>query len=245
MEKAPPEISLVVPAYNEEKNLPLLVEEIARAMERAGKSWELILVDDGSTDASLSVIRRMAAGQPQVRYISFANNSGQSAAFGAGFQEAQGEWIITMDADLQNDPADIPDMLALLENGKYDMVTGWRAIRQDSTAKRWASRLGNAVRNKLSNENVQDTGCSLKILRADLAKRLPMFTGMHRFLPTLMKMNGATVAEIKVNHRARLHGVSKYGIWDRAKKTFFDLLAVRWMQNRHVNYSIKERKEGT
>ena len=243
MPKAHPELSLVVPAYNEEENLPALIQEVTRAMERVGRPWELILVDDGSKDASLSVMRALAGQQPQIRYISFAKNSGQSAAFGAGFQEARGKLIITLDADLQNDPADIPDMLSLLEQGTYDMVIGWRALRQDSAAKRWASRLGNAARNWLSHENIKDTGCSLKILRADIAKRLPMFTGMHRFLPTLMKMHGATVAEITVNHRPRLRGVSKYGIWDRARTTFFDLLAIRWMQARHVNYAIKERKE--
>ncbi len=241
MPSALPEISLVVPVYNEEDNLPELVGQIRSAMQRTGRPWELILVDDGSSDASLSVIRELAAAHPEVRYLAFAANCGQSAAFAAGFQEAQGGTLVTLDADLQNDPADIPAMLELYGQG-HDMVIGWRAKRQDTWTKRWASKLGNAVRNYLSRENVRDTGCSLKVLRADMAKKLPMFTGMHRFLPTLMKMQGARVAEIKVNHRARLHGVSKYGIWDRARKTFFDLLAIRWMQARHVNYAIKERK---
>ncbi len=239
-----PEISLVVPVYNEEGNLPVLVREITAAMTAAGKSWELILIDDGSTDTSLPVMRDLAAKQPELRYIAFAANCGQSAAFSAGFAEAKGCAIITLDADLQNDPADIPAMLALYDKDGIDMVVGWRQKRQDSTAKRWASKLGNRVRNALTRENIKDTGCSLKVLRSAMAKRLPMFTGMHRFLPTLMKMQGAKVAEVAVNHRPRLHGVSKYGIWDRARKTFFDLLAVRWMQSRHVNYSIKERKDG-
>jgi glycosyltransferase involved in cell wall biosynthesis len=147
-----------------------------------------------------------------------------------------------MDADLQNDPADIPAMLERYETGGYDMVIGWRAVRKDSWSKRWASRVGNMARNRLTRENVRDTGCSLKVLRASLARRLPMFAGMHRFLPTLMKMHGARVAEMPVNHRPRLHGVSKYGIWDRLRKTLFDLLAIRWMQSRHIAYSIRERK---
>ena len=238
-----PEVSLVVPVYNEQDNLPVLVEEITRAMAVSGKTWELILVDDGSSDGSLGVIRDLAAKQAQVRYVAFAANCGQSAAFAAGFAEACGEVIVTLDADLQNDPADIPAMLELYGKGGISMVAGWRMKRQDSAAKRWASKLGNAVRNRLTGETIIDTGCSLKVLRTDMAKRLPMFTGMHRFLPTLMKMQGAKVAEMAVHHRPRLHGVSKYGIWDRAKKTFFDLLAVRWMQKRHVNYAIRERKE--
>lgn len=242
MPSATPEISLVVPVYNEEENLPVLVEQIIAAMRPGNRPWELILVDDGSSDASLAVIRDLAAAVPEVRYLAFVANCGQSAAFAAGFHDALGDVVVTLDADLQNDPADIPSMLALYDQGGYDMVIGWRAKRQDSWAKRWASKFGNAVRNYLSRENVRDTGCSLKVLRTAMARKIPMFTGMHRFLPTLMKMQGANVAEVKVNHRHRLYGASKYGIWDRAKKTFFDLLAIRWMQARYVDYAIKERK---
>ncbi len=238
-----PEISLVVPVYNEADNLPVLAREITAVMAASGRPWELILVDDGSSDASLSVMRELAAGQPEVRYVAFAANYGQSAAFAAGFAEARGEVIVTLDADLQNDPADIPAMLALYGKDGVSMVAGWRARRRDGAAKRWASKLGNWARNALSDETIRDTGCSLKALHAGMAKRLPMFSGMHRFLPTLMKMQGAKVVEMQVNHRPRLHGVSKYGIWDRARKTFFDLLAVRWMQRRHVQYVIKERKD--
>ncbi len=238
-----PEISLVVPVYNEKDNLPVLAHEIAVAMALAGKSWELILVDDGSIDGSLALIRDLSTRTPELRYLSFAANCGQSAAFSAGFAAARGSAIVTLDADLQNDPADIPAMLALYGKDGIDMVVGWRKKRQDSPAKRWASKWGNMVRNALTRENIKDTGCSLKVLRASMAKRLPMFAGMHRFLPTLMKMQGARIAEVAVNHRPRLHGASKYGIWDRAKKTCFDLLAVRWMQSRHVNYSIKEKND--
>lgn len=237
-----PEISLIVPVYNEEESLPLLTEEIRAAMERAGRSWELLLVDDGSTDASLAVIRDLAEDFPQVRYIAFAANCGQSAAFAAGFREAAGELSITMDADLQNDPADIPAMLNLYGRDGVNMVIGWRANRQDTLAKRLASRFGNAVRNWISGDTIRDTGCSLKIMRTDMARRLPVFTGMHRFFPALMRLEGAVIAEVAVNHRPRRMGVSKYGIWDRARKTLFDLLAVRWLQSRHITYSIRERK---
>ncbi len=234
-------ISIVVPVYNEEDNLPILFAEIDRAMSRTNKDWHVIFIDDGSSDKSLDVIRTLSEKHDTVRYVAFANNCGQSAGFKAGFDAATGDVVVTMDADLQNDPADIPAMLQEYERG-YDMVIGWRAKRQDSLVKKLVSRFGNAVRNRMSHETVKDTGCSLKVMRTAMAQRIPMLTGMHRFLPTLMKMQGATVSEVKVNHRPRQHGVSKYGVWDRAKATFFDLLAIRWMQSRSFNYVIKERK---
>lgn len=238
---AAPSVTLLVPVFNEEDNLPQLMAEIAAAMERQARSWEVLFIDDGSTDQSLSVLRGMAENDPHARYLSFAHNRGQSAAFAAGFREAAGEIFITLDADLQNDPADIPTMLALYDQG-CDMVIGWRKNRQDTSTKRFASKFANAVRNRLSHETVKDTGCSLKVLRADMARRIPMFTGMHRFLPTLMKLEGAVVKETPVNHRPRCHGVSKYGVWDRAFSALYDLLAVRWMQKRHFRYEIKERR---
>lgn len=234
-------LSMVVPAYNEEDNLPTVLKEVTQAVAPLEREWEIIFVDDGSSDTTLQVIKELAAEHQTVRYLSFARNCGQSAAFAAGFQAATGEVIVTMDADLQNDPADIPAMLRLYEQG-YDMVIGWRAERQDSWAKKKASRIGNAIRNWVSRETVKDTGCSLKIMRADMARAIPMFTGMHRFLPTLMKLQGARVAEVKVNHRPRLHGKSKYGVLDRALTTWSDLLAVRWMQMRHIRYEIKEQR---
>lgn len=233
-------LSIVVPVYNEEDNLPILFAEIERAMSRTNKNWHVLFVDDGSTDKSLEVMRSLAEGHDTVKYLAFAYNCGQSAAFKAGFDAATGDVVVTMDADLQNDPADIPAMLTEYERG-FDMVIGWRAKRQDTIAKKIASRIGNGIRNRLSQETVKDTGCSLKVMRTDMAQRIPMFTGMHRFLPTLMKMLGARVSEVKVNHRPRQHGISKYGVWDRAKQTLFDLLAIRWMKKRHFNYEIKER----
>ncbi|MFI3270521.1 MAG: glycosyltransferase family 2 protein [Pseudomonadota bacterium] len=236
------ELSLIVPVYNEEENLQALFNEIFVVMDALARPWEVIFVDDGSSDASLKVIHNLATQHSVVRYLSFAKNCGQSAAFGAGFRHACGQYCITMDADLQNDPADIPAMLGLLQSEDCQMVIGWRAKRQDTFAKRFASKIANTVRNAMSNETVKDTGCSLKIMQTDLARRLPTYIGMHRFLPTLMKMEGAKVTEIKVNHRARLHGTSKYGTFARAKTAFFDLLAVRWMQKRHVRVEIKEQK---
>ncbi len=241
MNKSDIEFSIIVPVYNEEDNIQILFHEILVVMEQLSRPWELIFVDDGSSDASLNVMKKLAQQCNMVRYISFANNCGQSAAFGIGFKHARGQYCITMDADLQNDPADIPAMLTVLQNTSCQMVIGWRAKRQDTFAKRYASKIANAVRNAISHETVKDTGCSLKIMQTDLARRLPVYTGMHRFLPTLMKMEGARVEEMKVNHRQRLHGESKYGTFSRAKTAFFDLLAVRWMQKRHITIDIKEQ----
>lgn len=235
-------IAVVVPVFNEEDNIPVVYKEIADALAPLEIPWYVLFVDDGSNDTSLQVIKQLADKEPEhVRFIAFARNCGQSAAFAAGFKSADTDVVVTMDADLQNDPADIPSMLAVYEKG-HDMVIGWRAERQDSWAKKKASRIANWIRNTVSRENVTDTGCSLKIMRAELARKIPMFTGMHRFLPTLMKLEGAHVAEVKVNHRPRLHGKSKYGVLDRALTTWSDLLAVRWMKNRYIRYEIKERR---
>ena len=232
-------ISLIIPVFNEEENLLDLYRELVRSLAGFTGDWEVLLVDDGSTDSSLAVIRGLAEADPRVRFLAFARNCGQSAAFAAGFRFAAGDVIVTLDADLQNDPADIPAMLEVYSQGA-DMVIGWRARRQDSVVKRYASRIANWVRNRISRETVRDTGCSLKVMRAEMVKAIPMFTGMHRFLPTLMKLEGAKVAEVRVNHRPRSKGVSKYGIWDRAWASAYDLLAVRWMQKRHIGYVVSE-----
>jgi dolichol-phosphate mannosyltransferase len=234
-------VTIIVPVRNEEENLVPLLAEIEAAVASLDKPWEVVFVDDGSTDHSLDVIRGLAREKTRVRYLSFARNCGQSAAFKAGFEAARGDVLVTMDADLQNDPADIPAMLALYEGGN-DMVIGWRARRRDSLVKRWGSRLANEVRNRFTRESVRDTGCSLKVMRASMARRMPMFTGMHRFLPTLMKLQGAKVAEVPVNHRPRRYGISKYNNWQRLKAGLLDLMAVRWMQSRWFTYDIKESK---
>lgn len=234
-------VCLIIPVYNEGENLSHLIQEITDAMESQKHSWQVLFIDDGSNDTSLATLRDSAANDARVHFISFEKNCGQSAAFAAGFAESNADILVTLDSDLQNDPADIPRLLEVYDQG-HDMVIGWRAKRQDSPAKRYASKIANAIRNKLSHETVKDTGCSLKVLNASMAKKLPMFTGMHRFLPTLMKMQGANIAELPVNHRPRIHGKSKYGIWDRAFSAFHDLLAIRWMQKRYFKYVIKEQQ---
>jgi len=232
--------SIVVPVFNEEQNLPRLFAEIAQAMRPTARAWEIVFVDDGSTDQSLAVLKGLAQDNPEVRYLAFTRNRGQSAAFCAGFDNACHPVVVTLDADLQNDPADIPAMLALFDQG-YDMAIGWRRKRQDTFSKRIASKIGNAIRNRLTRESVRDTGCSLKVMRRDMLLRVPRFKGMHRYLPTLMKLEGARVAEAPVNHRERFSGESKYSNWQRALVGIRDLIGVRWLQDRHFMYEIGEK----
>lgn len=234
-------VTIVVPVFNEEQNLPPLLAEITRAMDGGSRSWDVLFVNDCSTDGSLAVIKALAGQDPRVRYLSFRANRGQSAAFAAGFAHASGDVVVTIDADLQNDPADIPALLDTMDRQDVDMVIGWRRRRQDTWVKRASSRLANRLRDWWTRETVRDTGCSLKAMRTPMARRLHVFKNMHRYLPTLVKMQGGTVAEVPVNHRPRVHGVSKYGTWDRAKAGAYDLIGVRWLQDRAIRYDIDER----
>ncbi|WP_243546838.1 glycosyltransferase family 2 protein [Pseudodesulfovibrio tunisiensis] len=233
--------SVVLPVYNEQDNLTLLFEELKKAADSTGQEWEAVFVDDASTDDSLSVIRGLAQSHPEVRFVAFAENRGQSAAFCAGFDAARFPVVITMDSDLQNDPADIPAMLNLFGQ-ECEMVIGWRAKRKDTLVKRLSSRIANAVRDWFTDDGVRDTGCSLKVMRADYLAELPRFRNMHRFLPILMKMQGARIREIEVNHRQRHRGESKYGTWDRAVAGLYDLIGVQWLIRRHLDYTVKEKK---
>jgi glycosyltransferase involved in cell wall biosynthesis len=233
-----PRISVVVPVYNEEENLPVLLREIRETLDPLGQSYEVVFVDDGSRDRSLEVLKGLLPENPMVRVVVFEKNAGQTAAMDAGLRAARGEILVTLDADLQNDPHDIPLLLA--EIGRFDVVVGYRAIRQDSLVKRITSKVGNGVRNWLTRERIRDTGCSLKAFRREAVARLKLYKGMHRFLPTLCKMEGFTVTEVKVNHRPRVHGKTKYGVFDRLRATVPDVLAVRWMQSRVLGYRVKE-----
>ncbi len=232
-------ISIVLPVFNEEGNIHPLFEEIKNVMTTLGNTWEIIYVDDASTDFSTRKVRELMQDNSNIQLLEFVKNCGQSAAFYAGFTAAQNELIITMDADMQNDPADIPKMLELFAQGN-DMVIGWRHKRKDTSSKRIASKIGNAFRKALTKDNVHDTGCSLKIMRASMAKKLPLqFKGMHRFLVSLMQMEGAKVAEIPVNHRDRFTGVSKYNTWARGIAASQDLLVVNWFFRRIKKYELK------
>jgi dolichol-phosphate mannosyltransferase len=233
-----PRLSLVIPLYNEAENLPVLAAEIRQALAPLGESWESLFVDDGSTDGSFEVLRALAAGDRTVRILRHRQNAGQSAALVAGFRAARGAIVVTLDADLQNDPADIPALLARLgrsaTESDCDAVSGVRRHRQDTWVRRISSRVANGVRNWATDERVSDVGCSLKAYRREVLEGLPMFSGMHRFLPTLVRWNGARLAEIPVHHRPRLHGTAKYGIGNRLFRALADLMAVRWMRTRWI-----------
>jgi glycosyltransferase involved in cell wall biosynthesis len=233
-----PQISVVIPVYNENENLEILMEELTAVLNETHRSYEVILVDDGSTDKSFQIMEKMAGRDRRVTVIRFKRNAGQSAAFDAGFRLAKGEIVVTLDSDLQNDPRDIP--LLLEKMGEYDMVCGVRTRRIDSWIRLASSKIANYVRNTLSDEEVTDTGCSLKAYRGEFLKRLKLFNGVHRFFPTLMKMEGARVTEIPVHHRPRKFGKSKYNIRNRLLRSLLDLLAVRWMKKRRLQYEIEK-----
>jgi glycosyltransferase involved in cell wall biosynthesis len=235
----PVAISVVVPVYNEEENLPILIPGLVKVLEGLGCSCEIIFVDDGSSDGSPGILRDAASRHPSLRLLRFRENRGLSTALVAGMREARGEKIITLDSDLQNDPADIPKLLEYLD--RYDMATGWRQKREDSWLKKISSKIGNTVRNWLSGENIRDSACTLRAFRRECIREIPVFNGMHRFLSTLVKMRGYRIIEVPVSHHPRKFGKSKYNIRNRMVRSFVDLLAVRWMKNRTIRYDIEER----
>lgn len=229
-----PEISVVIPVYNEEENLPILIPKITEVLKPLDKNFEIILVDDGSTDNSFNVIKDLSSRFMEVRYIRFKKNTGQTAAFDAGFKNALGDVVVTLDADLQNDPADIPKLLSYIPD--YDIVCGWRAERKDPLIKKISSRIANSFRNFLTKDSIHDTGCSLKVYKREWLDKIKLYKGLHRFLPTLLKLEGARIIEVKVSHNPRKFGRSKYNIRNRLFTGLYDLLAVRWMQKRRLNY---------
>mgnify|MGYP001291882211 FL=1 len=235
---AAPAVSLIVPVYNEAGNLAILLDEIAAAL--AGTAYEVVAVDDGSTDGSLDELLALRGRHPSLRVVRFTRNAGQSAAFAAGFRAARGAILVTMDADLQNDPADVPALLEALARSGVEAAVGWRKDRRDTGWKRIQSRIANGVRNRLNHETIRDTGCSLKAFRREAVADIPWFTGMHRFLPTLVKMRGGRVVEVPVRHRPRRFGTTKYGMWNRVFRALADALAVRWMQKRALHYEVRD-----
>lgn len=228
-------LSLVAPVYDEEDNLRPLYESVVEVFGE-GDDWELVLVDDGSRDRSPAILEALCAEDPRVVAVFFASNQGQTAAMGSGIQLARGELIATLDSDLQNDPADIPKLIA--ELGDHDAVVGYRQKRNDNLVRRLSSRFANRVRNWLSRDEIIDTGCSLKVFRAEAIQAIPLFEGMHRFFPTLLRYHGFSVIERPVSHRPRVAGQSKYGVMNRAWRAFKDLLAVRWMHGRMIRVPI-------
>ncbi len=234
-----PTLSVVVPVFNEEKNLPILIPKLVEVLETLHFSYEIILVDDGSSDESRGILKEMASQSPSLRVLRFKENRGLSTALVAGMREARGEKIVTLDSDLQNDPSDIPKLLEYLD--RYDMATGWRQKREDSWLKKISSKIGNGVRNWLSGEAIQDSACTLRAFKKECIQEIPVFNGMHRFLSTLVKREGYRIIEVPVSHHPRKFGKSKYNIRNRMVRSFIDLLAVRWMKNRTIHYDIEER----
>ncbi|HEX6202687.1 MAG TPA: glycosyltransferase [Thermoanaerobaculia bacterium] len=230
----PLELSVVIPLYDEAANLRPLAAEIAAALDPTGIGYEVVWVDDGSRDGSAEALVALAAADPRHRVISLGSNRGQSAALAAGFRAARAPWTVTLDADLQNDPADVPRLLAAVA-GPYDVVCGVRVERRDTWVRRVSSRVANAVRNRLTGESIADVGCTLRVMPTALAARAPLFDGMHRFLPTLLRMSGARLRELPVHHRPRRHGTTKYGIHNRLWRGIADLFAVRWLAKRWID----------
>ena len=227
-----PALSVVVPLYNEEANVLILQEELRAALN--GLDYEIIFVDDGSVDRTAERIE--AAGN--IRLIRFEKNSGQSAAIYAGLTTARGATLVIIDGDLQNDPADIPKLLAEIARGA-DLVCGYRLKRRDTLVKRATSRIANAVRSRYTKDGVRDTGCTLKAIRRECVSTLLPFKGMHRFIPALVKAAGYRLAEIPVNHRPRRFGQSKYNLGNRALRATIDMFGVRWLLSRRLNYKIR------
>src|ERR1700693_3729903 len=237
-----PILSIVVPCYNEEGNLVPLIAAIRETTEPLKLANEIIIADDCSTDKSWEIIQSLAAQDSRIRALRFAKNSGQSAALWAGIQMARGQYIATLDADLQNDPKDLPKFLEALK--KFDCVCGTRVETRgkgDNFIRIASSRIANGVRNKLSGEKISDAGCTYRAFKRECIENLKFFKGMHRFLPTLFKIEGFTVSEIAVANNPRFAGQSHYGVWNRLFASFYDLLAVRWMKKRMFRFQVAEQ----
>jgi len=227
------DVSIVVPFLNESPNLKPLCDEIKLAMESVDKQYEVLFIDDGSTDDGLEVLEDCRAQMPQIKVISFRRNFGQTAAMVAGLDYAEGEIVVTLDADRQNDPADIPAMIAKIEEG-YDMACGWRHDRQDTyISRKLPSMLANRLISTITDVRLHDYGCTLKAMRKELAKRVTLYGEMHRFIPAVASGVGAKIAEVKVNHRARTAGESKYGI-SRTFRVILDLITVKFLLRFHA-----------
>lgn len=240
-----PEVSFVIPCHNEAGNLRPLVAAIHETMKSSGESYEIVVTDDFSSDDSWKLLIEMAAADSRIRAQRFAFNCGQSAALWAGMKAARGKSIVTLDADLQNDPKDALKLLAALKS--FDCACGTRVearAQGDNFIRIASSRIANWVRNKLSGENITDAGCCYRAFKRECVADLKFFKGMHRFLPTLFKIEGFTVTEVSIGHNPRASGQTHYGVWNRLFASFYDLLAVRWMKKRMFKYKIAEKING-
>jgi len=238
----PPKLSVVIPCYNEQGNLIPLVTGIAQALDPLKVEYEIIITDDCSKDDSWAVLKKIAAENPRVLVQKLAKNSGQSAALWAGIKASRGNYIATLDADMQNDPRDLPKFLEAMKTA--DCICGSRVevrSKGDNFVRQISSKIANGVRNWMTRETVTDSGCCYRMFKRECTTNLKFFKGMHRFLPTLFKIDGYTVAEIPVNHQHRLTGVSNYGVWNRLFASSYDLIAVRWMQKKMFRFQVGEQ----
>ena len=235
----PDAISIIVPVFEEADNVQPMAHEVAAAFAAVPNDWELVFVDDGSRDATWAKITEAARANPRVRGVRHTRNAGQSAALWTGIQQSNRPLIATMDGDLQNDPADLPRLLQELET--CDFACGWRANRQDSWLRKVSSRLARWARSTALNAEFRDTGCALRVFRRAALEGVFGFNGLHRFLPILVAGGGFRVREIPVNHRARVAGVSKYGVWNRLGRGLYDLVAIAWYQRRRFKAVPLER----
>jgi glycosyltransferase involved in cell wall biosynthesis len=237
-----PTLSLVIPCYNEQDNLRPLITALRESVEPLNLAYEIVITDDCSKDKSWEILKELAAGDPRIRVQRFAFNCGESAASWAGLKAARGQYLVTLDADLQNDPKDLSKFLEPLKH--FDCVCGTRVETRgkgDNFIRIASSRIANWVRNKLSGEKISDAGCTYRAFKRECVENVKFFKGMHRFLPTLFKIEGFTVTEIAVTNNPRFAGQSHYGVWNRLFASFYDLLAVRWMKKRMFRYQVAER----
>lgn len=228
------DVSIVIPLRNEEESIVSLYRQISEAMADCGFSWECLWIDDGSTDRSLSLLKRLNGDHPNQHYIELERHYGQAAALMAGFEAANGEIICTLDADLQNNPRDILRIVSALRDNDAHMVNGYREKRHDNSVRKISSGIANGFRRMITRSTTRDVGCSMRGFYKEVVRGIPSFRGMHRFLPTLVELKGFRTMEIPVDHRARQYGRTKYGIGNRLWVGIADTLAVRWMQNRFV-----------
>jgi dolichol-phosphate mannosyltransferase len=238
------DVTIIIPVKDEGENITPLAEELTQVMEPQDWSWECLWVDDGSTDQTLAVLQTLVQSDPHHRYLSFQSNVGQSAALWAGFGSARGAVIATIDGDGQNDPADLPLLVDVVRRGDTDMANGYRQKRRDTVIRRISSRVANQFRTWMTGKSVRDVGCSTRAFRRECVAALPQFAGMHRFLPTLVMLQGFRVAELPVNHRPRLQGNSKYTIGNRLWVGLADTFGVWWLRRRAFRYQIKAQSDG-
>lgn len=233
------EFTIVIPIYNEEDNLIRLEETMNQYLSKSLKQTEILLINDGSKDKSLALIKEICNRNQAFHYISFDKNYGLSAAIKAGFDKVESKWVGYIDADLQTDPEDFNKLLALAD--QYDLVTGVRADRKDSFVKNMSSKIANSIRRAFTNDGMDDTGCPLKVIDAEKAKKIPMFKGLHRFLPAMILLQNGTVTQVPVKHFPRIAGESKFNLWNRLLGPLMDCFAFVWMKKKYINYKIQER----